>query len=108
MRYLIEYGPDDKRNRWGYLVEAAPVYKQYTDSYEEAKEIASKISREHRKWTVSVLDTKGPQDDPEESASNETWLIFSCERGKIYYNENYMEVLHKTGLFLSMSSISKK
>lgn len=89
MRYKISYGPDAKRDRWGHEVKAAPVYEMYFDSLLEAENAAMQISKEHKKWTVSIYDTQGPQEDPEDSQSN-VWLIKSFERGKVYENPNYL------------------
>jgi len=90
MRYMIEYGPDDKRDRWGHVVKEAPVYKMYFDSSIEAEEAAVQISRKHKKWAVSAYDTQGPEDE-----GNTLWLMVSYEKGIAYRNNHYTLALHK-------------
>lgn len=96
MRYMIEYGPDDKRDRWGHVIKAAPVYKMYFDSNIEAEKAAIQISREHKKWTVCIYDTQGPED--EELPDSTLWLMVSYERGRDYRNKHYTTALHNKEL----------
>lgn len=94
MRYEISYGPEDKRNKWGYLIEVAPVYTRYADSDTEAKEIAMRISNQYKKWDVNIYDTQGPQDDPEDPRSA-VWLISSYKKGTLVFENNeYYKALH--------------
>lgn len=89
MRYFVSYGPDDKRDRWGHTIEAAPIYNEYTDSYVEAENIAIRISKEHKKWDVHIYDTLGPIED-EEYPLDRLWCISSYKGGrKIFQNDNY-------------------
>lgn len=97
MRYMIEYGPDDKRDRWGHVIKAAPVYKMYFDSNTEAEKVAVQISREHKKWTVCIYDTQGPQED-EELPDSTLWLMVAYEGGIDDRNEHYTKALHKRDL----------
>lgn len=95
MRYKISYGPEDKRNKWGYLMESAPVYTRDAGSDTEAKEIAMKISNQYKKWDVNIYDTQGPQDDPEDPRSA-VWLIASYKKGVlIFENNEYYKALNK-------------
>ena len=96
MRYKINYGPDDKRDRWGHTIKKATVYTQCFDSHIEAEEIAVQISREHKKWTVCIYDTQGPED--EDLPGNTLWLMVAYERGIRHENHNYTEALHKKNL----------
>lgn len=96
MRYKINYGPDDKRDRWGHTVKAATVYTEYFDSHIEAEEVAIQISREHKKWTVCIYDTQGPED--EDLPDNTLWLMAAYERGTRYENHSYTMALHKKNL----------
>ena len=94
MRYKIEYGPDDKYDRLGHLKKAAPVYTDYADTNIEGETKALKISAQHKKWTVSLFDTCGPIEDPEDSNST-LWLICSYKGGKrICTNNNYTHALN--------------
>ena len=93
MRYKIIYGPDDKRDRWGHTVKAAPIYTQYADTYIKAEEIAVKVSNEHKKWTVCIYDTQGPQEDSEDPQSS-LWLIKAFEKGVAYENHEYTKFNH--------------
>lgn len=95
MRYKISYGPEDKINKWGYIIKAAPVYTKYANSDIEAEEIAMRISKEHKKWDVHIFDTKGPQDDPEDSIST-LWLMKSYKKGTLVFeNYEYYKTLNK-------------
>ena len=93
MRYMIEYGPDDKRDRWGHTIKAAPVYKMYFDNHFEAEKLAVQISMEHKKWTVCIYDTQGPED--EDLPGSTLWLMKAYERGEGYCNDNYTKALHR-------------
>ena len=96
MRYKINYGPDDKRDRWGHTIKRATVYTQYFDSHIKAEEVAIQISREHKKWTVCIYDTQGSED--EDLPGNTLWLMAAYERGIRYENHNYTKALHKKNL----------
>jgi len=92
MKYMIEYGPDDKRDRWGHTIKAAPVYKEYFSTQVEAEKTAMQISKEHKKWTVNVFDTQGPTD---EDLPSTLWLMASFEGGIKWTNDNYTKALCK-------------
>ena len=89
---MIEYGPDDKRDRWGHTIKAAPVYKECFSTQVEAENTAMQISKEHKKWTVCIYDTQGPE---EEELPDTLWLIASFERGIKWANSNYTDALRK-------------
>lgn len=89
---MIDYGPNDKLDKWGHVVKAAPVYKKYFDNQFEAEKTAVQISREHKKWTVCIYDTQGPED---EDLPDTLWLIAAFERGIKWTNDNYTKALHK-------------
>ena len=93
MRYLIEYGPDDKRDKWGHTIKAAPVYTMSFDSHIEAEKVAMQISKEHKRWSVHLLDTQGPED---EDLPDTTWLMKSFEGGVCWKNDNYTKALRKS------------
>ena len=97
MRYKINYGPDDKRDKWGHTIKAAPVYSEYFDKYVEAEEAALQISKEHKKWTVCLYDTQGPAD---EDLPSTLWLMVSFEGGMKWPNENYTKALRKNNFKL--------
>lgn len=92
MRYMIDYGPNDKLDKWGHVIKAAPVYKDYFDKYSEAEKAAQQISKEHKKWTVCIYDTQGPE---EEDLPDTLWLIAAYERGVRWDNDNYTKALRK-------------
>lgn len=92
---MIDYGPNDKLDKWGHVIKAAPVYKMYFDEYTEAKKMALQISREHKKWTVCLYDTQGPE---EEDLPDTLWLIVAFEHGMRWVNDNYTKALRKMNL----------
>ena len=95
MRYKVSYGPDDKYNRWGHLVKAAPVSSKYFDTSSKAEEVAKELTIKYKNWTANVFDMEGPQEDPEDSQSR-LWLICSYKRGKKIDNTEYIKALFKT------------
>ncbi len=93
MRYKITYGPDDKRDKWGHTIKAATGHVEYVGTLAKAEQLAVFISKAHKKWTVCVYDTQGPQEDPEDPMSS-LWLVVAYEKGVAYRNANYTKAIN--------------
>ena len=88
---MIEFGADDKRDRWGHSIKAAKRHKLYAYSFIRAEKIAIKASLEHKKWDVHIYDLYGPS---EKYSPCSTWLVRSYKAGKcVEINEWYTRTI---------------
>ena len=89
--FIVTYGKQPRRNRYGYYLPTKfqpPTYRREFEHYNDAFQFFTELVREHKKWVIEFLDTRGPIDE-----DSTLWLVCANENGSILFNDEYIKSL---------------